>query len=293
MLIRCKNHHETFKLAQKKAGVSVFIRIFLALLKGIAGLLTNSAGLISDALNSCMDILSTITVYLGIWVSQKEHPDFPYGLYKAETLATLVVSLVIISAAFGIMFTAFTGKIGGEIDTSLAIKASALSLVITVSFGIYQLKNAKKVNSPAIEADAKDYLADGFASFVVLTGLIGTSMGFNIDKWAAVLVGFYILWSGVSILIKSIKDLLDASIDKEMESEIIELVNSHPNIRGIIRCMTRTSGARYIVDIDVELSIDSHQEADMIADEIEEEIMKKFPFVAIARIRAHCVENSI
>lgn len=290
MLVTNERHKLFYIEAEKRALVSIFFRLFLASLKGFIGLITNSAGLISDAFMSLSDVFVTFTVFFGIWISKKEHPNFPYGLYKAENLASLFVSILIIITSISLIYTAFTEKFGELTDIHLAIFTSILAFFITTTFGYCQFKNAKRLNSPALEADARDYIADGFSSIVVFLGLLGSLYGLNLDKWAGIVVGIYVFYSGIKILLNSIKDLLDASIDKKLESEIKELIQSHPNIKCIMRFLSRSSGARYIIDVDVEIKTDSHHEADVISDELEEEIMQKFPMVAMARIRAHCNE---
>jgi len=66
--------------------ISICFNLFLAVGKGIAGVLSGAAALIGDAIHSATDVFTSIAVFVGIWVAGREHPSFPYGLYKAETV---------------------------------------------------------------------------------------------------------------------------------------------------------------------------------------------------------------
>lgn len=76
--------------SKKRALVSICVNLFLAIGKGTAGVLSGSTALLGDAINSATDVFSSTAVFIGVWVAGREHPSFPYGLYKAETVAALM-----------------------------------------------------------------------------------------------------------------------------------------------------------------------------------------------------------
>ena len=90
------------KRARKRAAVSIFLNLLLSLGKGTAGVIGGSAALIGDAIHSATDVIGSAAAYFGLWVAAKKHPAFPYGLYKAETLATLITSIAVILAGYEI-----------------------------------------------------------------------------------------------------------------------------------------------------------------------------------------------
>ncbi|MEN8142786.1 MAG: cation diffusion facilitator family transporter, partial [Thermodesulfobacteriota bacterium] len=95
--------------ARKYAALSILINLFLAIFKGVAGIAANSPALLSDAIHSATDVLASASAYIGIWVAEKKHPSYPYGLYKAETIATLVIAMAVLIAAYEIGKHAFLG----------------------------------------------------------------------------------------------------------------------------------------------------------------------------------------
>jgi len=176
-------------------------------------------------------------------------PLFPYGLYKAETIATLVTSGAIILAGYEIARRALLEPATLP-DVSIALPVALVSLVVTFAFGFYQLRMGRRLHSPALTADARDYLADGFSTGLVVISLIGASFGLHLDRWAAMAVAAFVFWSGGQLLWRALRDLMDEAIDRGTEREIIGLVESHPRVEKVEQCLSRTAGVVYR-DLDV------------------------------------------
>ncbi len=278
--------------ARRRAAVSIALNCSLAAGKGFAGALSGSTALIGDAIHSGTDVLASLAAYVGLYVASREHPSFPYGLYKAETVATLVTSIAVIVAAYEISRQALFGAERLP-DVGIALPVAALSLLVALFFGIYQLREGRRLNSPALQADARDYLADALSTGIVLVGLLATHFGYAVDRWAAAVVSLFVFRAGASLMITALKDLLDASIDRESERNIIDMVEQHPRITRVKQCLSRTAGGRFIIDMDVVMHTPSHKIADHVADRLEELIPQKFPLVVMARIRPHFAPDYI
>jgi cation diffusion facilitator family transporter len=283
---------QDLRSARHRAAVSIGLNLSLAAGKGVAGVLSSSTALIGDAIHSGTDVLASIAAFVGLWVAGREHPSFPYGLYKAETVATLVTSVAVIVAAYEIGRQALFGAERLP-NVAIALPVAALSLVVALFFGIYQLREGKRLNSPALQADARDYLADALSTGIVLAGLLATKFGYPVDRWAAAVVSLFVFRAGAALLITALKDLLDASMDRETERKIIKMVEQHPRITRVKQCLSRTAGGRFIVDMDVVMHTPSHRIADHVADRLEALIQQKFPLVVMARIRPHYSSDSI
>ncbi len=272
--------------AKKRALVSIALNLFLAIGKGTAGLLSGSAALLGDAINSATDVFASTAVFVGILVAGRKHPSFPYGLYKAENVAALATSLAVILAGYEIARQALFGMPSIP-DVRIALPVVAISLILSLGFGLIQLRAGKRLSSPALTADAKDYLADSLSTGVVLMSLLVVPLGYNIDQFAAGVVSLFILYAGGQLFIGALKDLLDASIDRETEREIVKFVEEYPRITRVEKCFSRKAGGRYLVDMDVVLHTPSHKIADLVADRLEEELLVEFPLLVLARIRPH------
>ncbi len=279
-------HQEELRDARRRAAFSVVLNTCLAVGKGFAGVTSNSTALISDAINSVTDVFASSAAYIGLWAAGRKHPSFPYGLYKAETIATMIVSGGILLAAYEIGRKSLFGS-PSDPDVTIAIPVASVSFVIALVFGLVQLRAGKRLNSPALIADGRDYIADSLCTGVVLLGLMASWFGYSVDRWAAAIVAIFIFRSGCLLLKMALKDLLDASIDRDTEREIIKFIESHPRVTKVKQFLSRTAGGRFLVDVDIYMSTPSHRVADQVADRLEEEIPEQFPRVVMARIRPH------
>ncbi|MEN8142555.1 MAG: cation diffusion facilitator family transporter, partial [Thermodesulfobacteriota bacterium] len=207
-------------------------------------------------------------------------------LYKAETIATLVIAMAVLIAAYEIGKHAFLGPASIP-QVGLALPVAFISFVVALVFGLVQQRAGRRLNSPALAADAKDYLADSLSTLVVLIGLLAGWAGFAIEKWVALVVALFVFRAGGQLLLLAIKDLLDVAMDRETEHELIAMIEAHPQIRGVNRCLSRTAGGRVIVEVDVSSRTPYNKMADQIAWQLENEISSKFPRIIMARVRTH------
>ena len=279
------------KSARKRAAFSIFLNLLLAIGKGTAGVMSNSAALIGDAIHSATDVIASAAAYTGLWIAGKRHPSFPYGLYKAETIATLAISVAVMIAGYEIGRRAMLGPAALP-DVGLALPTALVSLLVSVSFGLYQLRSGKRLHSKALEADARDYLADGMSTAVVIVGLAGSYFGYHLDHWAAGGVAVFVFWSGGHLLWRALRDLMDEAIDRDTEREIVDRVLSYPRVERVERCLSRTAGGRFILDIDVVFRSHSLELAHRTSHMIEDDILKRHPRVVMVSIRTHSHDPS-
>ena len=279
------------KRARKRAAFSVCLNLILAFGKGLAGILAGSSALLGDAIHSATDVIGSAASFFGLWLAGKQHPSFPYGLYKAETVATLVTSVAVIVAGYEIARRAILGP-DNLPDVTVALPVAVASLVITLAFGLYQLRSGKRLHSIALEADARDYLADGLSTAVVVVSLIGAYFSLHLDRWAAGAVSAFVFWSGGQLLLRAVRDLMDEAIDRGTEREIIGLVESHARVESVQRCLSRTAGGRFIVDLDVVIRSNSQKLTDKIAHLMENEIRQKFPRVVMVSVKPHSRQST-
>ena len=148
--------HLEIKKARKRAALSIVLNLLLSIGKGVAGILGGSSALVGDAIHSATDVVGSAAAYTGLWLADKKHPSFPYGLYKAETIATLVTSVAVIFAGYEVGRRALLGP-NILPDVAITLPVALISLVITLSFGFYQLHTGRKLHSKALQADARDY----------------------------------------------------------------------------------------------------------------------------------------
>jgi cation diffusion facilitator family transporter len=286
---RINNVQAEIKKSRNRALFSVFLNLLLAAGKTVAGVMGGSTALIGDGIHSATDVIASAAAFVGLWLAGKKHPAFPYGLYKAETLATLVTAVMVILAGYEIGRRALLEPKTLP-NVALTLPVALISLLVTLVFGFYQLRAGRQLHSRALEADARDYLADGLSTTAVVIGLLGAFWGFHLDRWAAGIVALFVFWSGGQLLWRAVGDLMDEAIDRETERRIISLVESHPKVQRVERCLSRTAGGRFIIELDVIFRSHSLDLAHRIAHRLEDEIRARFPLVIIASVKIHSRE---
>ena len=187
-------------LAMHISFVTIIINIILSLFKFIAGVISHSSAMISDAVHSASDVLSTIIVMIGIKASQKtSDKEHPYGHERIECVASFLLSVALfitglsigVDAAKTIVLKTYENK---ESIGFIALIAAVLSIVTKEWMFWYTRSGAKKLSSTALMADAWHHRSDALSSVGALIG-IGLSMaGFPIfDPIASIIICVLIL----------------------------------------------------------------------------------------------------
>ena len=168
-------------MKQNKATIlNLIVNIFLFLLKLIAGILSKSIAIISDAINSFMDILSSIAIWYSVKISKKKaDKTHPFGHKRAQPIAGLIVAILAFILGFEVIKSSierfFTES---EILISyFSYLALIISIIVKFVLAIYLIKIGKKDNSPALKAAGIDARNDVLSSFVALIGIIGYVIG--------------------------------------------------------------------------------------------------------------------
>ncbi|MBD3398349.1 cation diffusion facilitator family transporter [Candidatus Micrarchaeota archaeon] len=240
-----------------KAGLIAFlVNVFLFIIKLFAGLLSGSLAILSDAFNSFMDILSYLIVFFSIKLAQKgPDADHPFGHRRAEPLSALLIGIISGVLAFEIMKAAVDNVLFGDFAisiTPIVFGIVLLSILLKFASYIYLRQKASSSMSTSLEAISIDSRNDVFASSIVLIGIIGVYFDFPVlDDAAAILIAFYILYSGYSIARKNIDYLMGAKPEKKVLGRIRKAAKS---VKGLKRLSS--TRAHYVGDrVHVEISI--------------------------------------
>ncbi len=261
------------------ASLSAFSNAMIIILKLIAGLISGSMSIISEAIHSMSDFFASILTYFAVIRSvkpaDKEHP-FGHGRY--EDMAGFIEGCLIVIAAFYIIFEAVKKIITSEItnfDSTLGIVVMAISVVANIFVSKYLFYVAKKSDSISLKADAKHLSADIYSSFGVIIGLILIKItGFYIfDSLIAIFVALIILKTGFTLTKDALNNLLDGSLPFEDVEKIEKILQKCDKIRGYKALKSRKSGSQR--DIDITLLVDENMTIKLchkVCDELEENI---------------------
>ncbi len=265
-------------LKERWATGSLILNLVLSVLKLGAGVFTGSLALIAEAIHSFSDLIASIISLISVKLAAKKTKEFPYGLYKLENLASIIISLFLFFAAYEIIREAFFSHEKTEIrHIGIAILVMVIAMISTFIYSRLEIKAAKKLNSPALMADAQHIWADFLSSLIVIAGLIGVYLGYDLDRYAAGIVSLFIIHSGWEIFSGGIKVLLDISLDKEELEKIKKIIYNHPAVVEIKHIRGRAAGSFKFLDIELLLHNYSLRETHKIVDKIEKKIRTEIP----------------
>ena len=266
--------------------LSAGFNVLLVLLKYGLSVLSGSIALKADAFHSLVDVLSALGIFAGIKISERKSSTFPYGLYKVENLASLVTSLFIFFAAYEIVKEIIHAD-QTAIVSSIPIAILGLMVIIALMFlfSRYEMKVGRKAGSPSLMADAKHISTDLLSSVGVIIGLLVSLWKPNADRFIAVIIVILIARLGWTILVDSVKVLLDASIKGEMLDDIRKVFFNFSPVKDVTQLSGRCSGRYKFVEAEVILDIEKLQDAHDICSSIEEEVYDCFP--EIDKIHIH------
>lgn len=275
---------EKLKKGQKVAAMAALLTVFLSAAKAGIGVLSGSIVLISDALHSVADLLAVLSSWLGLKTAQRKPTErFPYGYYKAENLATIVVALLILYAAYEIF-----GKGYQRLVVVSAIKLPLLALgvsfvdaILIYLLGNYEVQVGKKINSQSLTAVGEENRAHLLTSLAVFAGILAAYHRIRfVEGVITIGISLLILKIGLTAAKDSIFALMDVSPSKEVEEKVVEAIETAPGIEEFFDLRLRKAGPFIFGEtkVGIRRSIDVSR-AHEIADNLERGIKKKVPQV--------------
>ncbi|MCI8393568.1 MAG: cation transporter [Clostridia bacterium] len=273
------------KEAIKVSKVSIIANIVLSLFKLIAGIVANSYAMISDAIHSASDVVSSVIVIIGVKIANKaSDKSHPYGHERFECIASIILSVILIITGLGIGVSGirniFTGEYQNlEMPGLIALIMAIVSIVTKEAMYWYTRGVAKKINSSAVMADAWHHRSDALSSIGSFIGILGARMGFLVlDSVASIVITIFIVKAGVDIFIETVKELTDEACDEDTVNKIYELIEKENGVMRIDDVKTRKFGNRIYVDIEISADgektlTETHKIAENVHDSIEENMV--------------------
>lgn len=277
---------ETKSEAMKVSFVSIVVNVVLSVFKFAAGVIANSGAMISDAVHSLSDVLSTFVVIAGIKLSAKKNDaEHPYGHERMECVAAIILSIMLALVGVGIGYSGIEKIISGnsslKIPGVLALVAAIVSIAVKEWMYWYTRSVAKREMSDALMADAWHHRSDALSSVGSFVGIGGALLGYPVlDAVASVVICVFIMKAAIDIFRGAIDKMVDHACDPETMRKIRDIILDHDNTIQLDMLKTRMFGSKVFVD--VEFSMDGNvtlREAHAVADHIHNEIEEKIPMV--------------
>nr|WP_320009872.1 cation diffusion facilitator family transporter [uncultured Desulfobulbus sp.] len=266
--------------SEKTAWLSILTNTLLVGIKTAVALASGSVAVVADTIHSLTDVVSAVVILIGIKIARRPARGFPYGLYKVENLVALLTSILILFAGYEILKAVFFGENRPLPENiPLSIIGLCATLIITWLFSRYELKKGEETGSPSLIADARHVWTDMLSTLVILAAFIGSALGFGLDTFAAVIVVICIVRSAMTILIDSVRVLLDASLDFATITTIRETVLADPRVVKIKQLWARNAGRYKFVELDLVLRINDLERGHRVTEEIENRVKLEIPQV--------------
>jgi cation diffusion facilitator family transporter len=250
--------------AKKVTWVGFVINLLLSIAKLIAGITGKSAAMVADAVHSISDFTTDVVVIAFVGVTAKDCDDnHHYGHGKYETFATLLISAALLAVGIGLLLNGVQNSIkvinGESLEKPgiIALIAAIVSVIIKEALYWYTVIVGKKINSKAVIANAWHHRSDAFSSIGTTLGIGGAI--FLGEKWrildplAGALVSIFIIKVAIDLGLPSIKELLESSIPKKEEEDIIRIITNTDGVKKYHHLRTRKVGNAYAIDVHIKL----------------------------------------
>lgn len=262
------------------------VNIALTVLKIVAGVLGRSAAMIADGVHSLSDLLSDIVVIVFTHISSKgKDRDHSFGHGKFETLATLIVSVILLVVGADLMaggVKSIIAVMGGEVLPKpgyIALAAAVVSIAAKEILYRATVRKGQKVNSPVVIANAWHHRSDAFSSIGSLVGIGGAILLGEkwtvLDPLASCAISVAIIVVAVKMALPSLAELLETSLPENIEKEITDTAMEVDGVNDIHELKTRRNGISFIIDAHIVVSpsmtvVEAHDIATAVEDRLRE-----------------------
>ena len=241
--------------SEKITIIGIFLNTILFIAKIIVGLISKSTAIISDAVNSFVDIFSSVSIFIAVKVSNKK-PDqtHPFGHDRAEPIAGFLVAVLMFILGFEIAKTAIENLYVTPVHNIgfSAIIVLLFTIIVKSGMASYYLKEGK--NRPAIKAIGIDSRNDVLVSSIALLGVVGSFYGYpKLDDIAALIISLFIFKSAYELGTENIDYLMGKCPSKKEIEKLKKMALEIPGVKGINEVKAQYVGIKIQVEIHIEV----------------------------------------
>ncbi|MCM1569856.1 MAG: cation diffusion facilitator family transporter [Roseburia sp.] len=280
--------------------VSIIGNIFLSGFKLFAGFAGHSGAMLSDAIHSFSDVITTFIAFFGVKMAQKPaDKEHPYGHDRIECVAALVLGVILFMTGAGIGKVGIERIIGGDYERlalpgAVALAAAVLSIAVKEAMYWYTRYYARLINSAAFMADAWHHRTDAFSSVGSLLGIGGAMLGLPVlDSVASVAICLFIFKTAWDIMGDAVRKMLDTSCGAEYERTLLDYIIAQETDVCIHLLHSRMFGNRVYIDLEIELDGSRPlRETHAVAERIHVNVERDFPEIKHIMIQVNPVQHN-
>ena len=269
----------------RAAALSIASNSVLIVLKIVAGAVTGSVAIITEAAHSGIDLIASIIAFFSIRVADEPADEsHPFGHAKMENVAAAIEGMLILVGAAVILFESVRRLVSGAEVESLGFGIAVIGFSTVANFGVsaFLYRRAKETDSPALAGDAAHLRTDAFTSLGVLVGLVTVEVtGVDeLDAVVAILVAFAIVFAGLRILARSTRELVDETLPADELEAVRDVIRNFgaDEVVGFHKLRARRAGSYRHLDLHVQFrSGTTLERAHELSHVLQREIHARFP----------------
>jgi len=238
------------------AKLSIIIIVSLIVLKVTVGVITGSLSVLAQAVDSFLDLFAVSVTFLALHIAAKPADDeHPFGHGKAENVAAIIQAILIFIAGGSIIYSAVRRiQTDAVLEmTEAGIGVMAVSIIASIFLSRHLLRVARKEDSMALEANARNIAADVYSAAAVFVGLLVVRLTglVIIDAILAGLVALFILKVAFDVLRNSLGGLVDVKLPEDEENNIRLAITEHfgGEVVSFHKLRTRKAGSQRYIDL--------------------------------------------
>ena len=275
--------HTEASLPARYAFLTVIAALVTLAIKFYAALLTDSVGLLADAMESIVNLVTSVVLVVLVKIAKAPpDDDHPHGHDKAEYFANGVQGTLIILAGVGIAVAAYDRFINPKaLDAGvIGLLLSTLAALVNVGMAVLLTKAGKQARSTALTGEAAHLMSDVWTSVAVIVGvgLVYLTHWPPLDPLIAIALSCFIFWTGAQLVRESITGLMDRAIPAEAQVKIEQILDGYCDSHAITyhALRSRAAGARLFISVHILVPGDwSVRKGHALTDEIEAKICRE------------------
>jgi len=243
----------------RAAAISIASNATLIVLKIAAGAATGSIAILTEAVHSSIDLLASVVAFFSVRKAEEPpDPSHPYGHEKVENLTAALEGVLILVGAAVIIYESVHRLItpSGVDKLGVGIAVIGFSAVANLAVSTYLYRQARVTGSPALEGDAAHLRTDAYTSMGVLVGLVLVKVtgAERFDPITALVIAVAIVWSGVRLVNRSSRVLVDEALPAEELAAVRATIEAYdaPEVSGFHKLRARQAGSRRHIDLHVQ-----------------------------------------
>ena len=235
--------------------IGIAINLILSVIKIVGGLFANSMALVADGIHSVTDIVTDVTVLIGVHFGSKQaDPKHPYGHGRIETFSAAIIASVLVAVGLGMVYKAGISIAEADVrKPGMPVLFIALISIVAKEI-LYRVtkKVAIASHSSALYANAWHHRSDAFSSIAVAIGFVSVILGFKYgDHIAAIAVGIMIILVGWHIIADCFHEFTESAVDQGTIDNITNIINANSSIRQWHKLRSRTVGREVFLDLHI------------------------------------------